>query len=51
MMLTLERVEDQVPIEDILHVPRPSEMDDWELYEKFEGEAIKKHKGNKALLD
>ncbi|EMT63972.1 PUA-like domain-containing protein [Fusarium oxysporum II5] len=51
MMLTLERVEDQKPIEDILHIPRPSEMDDWELYEKYEGEAIKKHKGNKALLD
>ncbi|KAF4968269.1 hypothetical protein FSARC_4360 [Fusarium sarcochroum] len=51
MILTLERVGGQQPIEDILHIPRPSEMDDWELYERFEGEKIKQKKGDKAFID
>ncbi|CAF3618629.1 unnamed protein product [Fusarium graminearum] len=38
MMLTLERVSDQRPIEDILNIPRPSEIDDWNLYQKYESE-------------
>ncbi|KAF5016181.1 hypothetical protein F66182_12219 [Fusarium sp. NRRL 66182] len=51
MTLILERVSGQPPIEDILHIPRPSETDDWELFEKFENEAIKQKKGDKGLLD
>ncbi|KAM0562236.1 hypothetical protein ACHAPJ_002681 [Fusarium lateritium] len=51
MILTLERVGGQPPIEDILHIPRPSEMDDWELYERFESEKIKQKKGDKAFID
>ncbi|KAF4991173.1 hypothetical protein FGRMN_7978 [Fusarium graminum] len=51
MMLTLERVGEQRPIEDILNIPRPSEMDDWTLYEKYESEAMKQYKGGQAFLD
>lgn len=51
MMLTLERVGDQRPIEDILNIPRPSELDDWDLYQKYESELIKQKKGDKACLD
>ncbi|KAG5658752.1 hypothetical protein KAF25_007305 [Fusarium avenaceum] len=50
MKLTLERVGEQRPIEDILHIPRPSEMDDWELYQKHEGEAIRQTKGYNAFI-
>jgi hypothetical protein len=51
MMLTLERVSDQRPIEDILNIPRPSEVDDWNLYQKYESELVKQKKGAKAFLD
>ncbi|RGP68255.1 hypothetical protein FLONG3_8226 [Fusarium longipes] len=51
MMLTLERVSDQPPLEDILNIPRPSEIDDWNLYQKYEGETVKQKKGDKAFLD
>lgn len=51
MMLTLERVSDQRPIEDILNIPRPSEIDDWNLYQKYESELVKQKKGAKAFLD
>lgn len=50
MKLTLERVGEQRPIEDILHIPRPSEMDDWELYQKHEGEAVRQTKGYNAFI-
>ncbi|KAH7188442.1 PUA-like domain-containing protein [Fusarium flagelliforme] len=51
MMLTLERVSDQQPIEDVLNIPRPSELDDWDLYQKYESELIKQKRGDKASLD
>lgn len=51
MMLTLERVSDQQPIEDVLNIPRPSELDDWDLYQKYESELIKQKRGSKAFLD
>ncbi|RYO87798.1 hypothetical protein DL764_008820 [Monosporascus ibericus] len=35
--LMLERVADQKSIEDIMGIPKPSQLDDWKLFEKLEG--------------
>lgn len=49
--LTLERGADQVPIEVLLGVPRPAQMDDWKLFEKHEGDRIKLTQGEASYLD
>ncbi|KAF5007308.1 hypothetical protein FDECE_6354 [Fusarium decemcellulare] len=50
MVLTLERVRGQRPIEDLLHIPRPSEVDDWALFEKYECEMVKREQGYQGFL-
>ncbi|KAK7430053.1 hypothetical protein QQZ08_003444 [Neonectria magnoliae] len=51
VVLTLERVKDQLPVEDILKIPRPSQLDDWKMFETYEGETIKQIKGQQGFLD
>lgn len=51
MRLTLERVVGQTPIDEILHIPRPSQLDDWRLYEKLEKGRIKQTEGDARLTD
>lgn len=51
MRLTLERLSGQTPIEEILHIPRPSQLDDWSLYEKLERERIKQTEGDARLTE
>ncbi|RYP41187.1 hypothetical protein DL767_001191 [Monosporascus sp. MG133] len=49
--LTLERVADQKPIEDITTIPKPSQLDDWKLFEKLEGDKIKLTQGEASYLE
>ncbi|CAM1505325.1 Fc.00g109620.m01.CDS01 [Cosmosporella sp. VM-42] len=49
--LTLERVADQRPIDQVLKIPRPSDLDDWNLFQKFESNVIKAKKGDRGLLE
>lgn len=36
---------------DLAKAPRPSQMDDWVLFEKFEGEMIRQNHGEQSFLD
>ena len=42
MVLTLERVPKQKPLEEIRCIPRPSQLDDWALHEKIESNVVKR---------
>lgn len=44
--LTLERVRDQKSPELLKKYPKPSQLDDWKLYEKLEGDKIKLTEGD-----
>ncbi|KAI0834928.1 PUA-like domain-containing protein [Hypoxylon sp. FL0890] len=50
--LTLERVPDQKKsLEEIQSIPRPSQLDDWNLFEKLEGDKIKLVQGDTSYLE
>lgn len=51
MRLILERKPGQRPMDQVLHIPRPSQLDDWSLYEKFEKERIKQTEGDARLTE
>lgn len=51
MRFILERVPGQTPMDEILHIPRPSQLDDWILYEKLERERIKQTEGDARLTE
>ncbi|RYC61282.1 hypothetical protein CHU98_g4910 [Xylaria longipes] len=49
--LTLERATDQRPFEDIRKIPKPSQLDDWTLYEKLEGDKVRLLQGESSYLE
>ncbi|KAI0481470.1 PUA-like domain-containing protein [Xylaria cf. heliscus] len=49
--LTLERAADQRPFEEISKVPKPSQLDDWALYEKLEGDKVRLLEGESSYLE
>ncbi|KAI1168602.1 hypothetical protein F5B18DRAFT_187334 [Nemania serpens] len=49
--LTLERAADQRLFEEVRKVPRPSQLDDWALYEKLEGDKVKLLQGEASYLE
>lgn len=42
---------DQKSLEEIGKIPRPSQLDDWNLYEKLEGDKIKLLQGEATYLE
>ncbi|KAK6851769.1 Peptidyl-prolyl cis-trans isomerase pin4 [Apiospora arundinis] len=40
--LKLQRVLEQRPMDELKRIPKPSQLDDWALYEKLEGNEMKK---------
>lgn len=50
LRLTLERMRGQKPMDDVLKIPKPSQLDDWKLYEQLERGRIRQTEG-KAKLD
>ncbi|KAL7923943.1 hypothetical protein ACQKWADRAFT_311735 [Trichoderma austrokoningii] len=51
IVVTLERVAGQPSMADLAKVPRPSQTDDWVLFEKYEGEMIRQNHGEQSFLD
>ncbi|KAJ6446479.1 lysozyme [Purpureocillium lavendulum] len=51
MEITLERVPGQRSIIDICKVPWPSQLDDWLLYEKYEGEIVRQRRGEQGFVN
>ncbi|KAI1096396.1 PUA-like domain-containing protein [Rostrohypoxylon terebratum] len=49
--LTLERIPNQKSLEEIGKIPRPSQLDDWNLYEKLEGDKVKLIQGEATYLE
>ncbi|KAI1351659.1 hypothetical protein F5Y01DRAFT_324918 [Xylaria sp. FL0043] len=49
--LTLERAADQRSFESISKIPKPSQLDDWALYEKLEGDKVKLVEGESSYLE
>ncbi|KAK4186893.1 hypothetical protein QBC35DRAFT_343046, partial [Podospora australis] len=48
MELTLERVNDQIQMSEVLKVPKPSHLDDWRLWERVEADFIRQTQGEAA---
>lgn len=51
LVLKLERVPGQRPMEQTQMVPKPSQLDDWALYEKLEGDKIRMIDGEATYLE
>ncbi|KND95310.1 hypothetical protein TOPH_00584 [Tolypocladium ophioglossoides CBS 100239] len=51
VVLTIERVPGQRSLQEIAMIPRPSQLDDWQLFEKYEGEMIRQRRGDPGFLD
>ncbi|KAJ2995967.1 hypothetical protein NUW58_g1130 [Xylaria curta] len=49
--LTLERATNQRSFNDIRKVPKPSQLDDWNLYEKLEGDKVRWLQGESSYLE
>lgn len=45
LRLTLERLAHQKPMDEITCIPRPSQLDDWKLYEQLERARVRKTEG------
>lgn len=50
MRLGLERFPNQKPMSEILTIPKPSQLDEWDLYEQLERSRVRKTEG-KAKFD
>ena len=47
----LERLPGQNPMKEVLKIPRPSQIDDWALYERLEREVIQQRDGDGKLTE
>lgn len=47
----MERVDGQKSLEQVQQVPRPSQMDSWQMFKKVEAEIVRQRKGDDGLLD
>lgn len=50
LRLTLERLQNQKSMEKIVEIPKPSQLDDWKLYEELESTRVRETEG-KAKFD
>lgn len=50
LRLTLERLSNQNPMDNIIDIPKPSQLDDWKLYEELESTQVRATEG-KAKFD
>lgn len=51
LRLALERLPKQIPVEQITPIPRPSQLDEWHLYEQLERDRIRQVEGQVKLDD
>ncbi|TLD33358.1 hypothetical protein PspLS_00586 [Pyricularia sp. CBS 133598] len=50
LALVLERVPEQMPLEELHSIPKPSQLDDWKVYESFEADRLKSSRGHENFL-
>ncbi|TLS23041.1 uncharacterized protein PpBr36_06073 [Pyricularia pennisetigena] len=50
LALVLERVPEQMPLEELRSIPKPSQLDDWKVYESFEADRLKSSRGHMNFL-
>lgn len=50
LRLTLERLQNQKSMANIVNIPKPSQLDDWKLYEELESTRVRDTEG-KAKFD
>lgn len=47
--LKLQRVLEQRPMDELKRIPKPSQLDDWALYQKLEGNEMKRIGNSKYM--
>ncbi|KAI6293723.1 hypothetical protein MCOR07_005857 [Pyricularia oryzae] len=50
LALVLERVPEQMPLEELRTIPKPSQLDDWKVYESFEADRLKSLRSHENFL-
>lgn len=51
LRLTLERLSGQKPMNNIIDIPKPSQLDDWKLYEELESTRVRETEGEAKFDD
>lgn len=51
LRLTLERISGQRSMDDVMKIPKPSDLDDWKLYEQLERDRIRDTEGKVRFDD
>lgn len=51
MEITLERASGQRPLDLLRRIPRPSQLDDWQLYERLEAERVRLKDGETRFTE
>ncbi|KAF4585661.1 hypothetical protein GQ602_004966 [Ophiocordyceps camponoti-floridani] len=51
VVLTLERVPGQRPMVEVVTIPLPSQIDDWQLFEKYEADMVRQKRGEQAFVE
>ncbi|PHH63035.1 hypothetical protein CDD81_6366 [Ophiocordyceps australis] len=51
LVVTLEREAHQRSMDEVVVIPYPSQLDEWQIFERYEGETIRHHRGERAFLD
>ena len=51
MEVTLKRLDGQTAMEQMKRIPKPSQLDDWNFYEKIEAEEVKNIEGDAAFVE
>ncbi|PHH81862.1 hypothetical protein CDD82_7678 [Ophiocordyceps australis] len=51
LVVTLERVANQRSMDEVVVIPYPSQLDDWQLFERYEGEMIRQHRSEPEFLE
>ncbi|RCI11094.1 hypothetical protein L249_7184 [Ophiocordyceps polyrhachis-furcata BCC 54312] len=51
VVLTLQRVPEQRPMHKMVLVPLPSQLDDWRLFQKYEGDMVRQKRGEQGFLE
>ncbi|ODA78831.1 hypothetical protein RJ55_06215 [Drechmeria coniospora] len=51
LVLILERVPGQILLDRLVMIPRPSQLDDWHLFQRYEGEIMRYMRGEQGYLE
>ncbi|RDA83538.1 hypothetical protein CP532_4480 [Ophiocordyceps camponoti-leonardi (nom. inval.)] len=51
LVLTLQRAPEQRPMQKMALIPLPSQLDDWRLFQKYEGDMIRQKRGEQGFVE